>query len=67
MFAKLDVKGEIADPLFEHLTSEQKGTLKENIKWNFTKFLIDKEGNAAKQYAPQISPEKMEEDIKKIL
>lgn len=67
MYAKVDVKGETAEPLFKYLTSEQKGILTEGIKWNFTKFLIDKEGNVVKRYAPQTSPKKMEEDIKKIL
>lgn len=67
MYAKVDVKGETAEPLFKYLTSEQKGILTEGIKWNFTKFLIDKEGNVVKRYAPQTSPKKMEEDIKEIL
>jgi glutathione peroxidase len=67
MFAKIDVKGEHADPLFKYLSSSKKGLLTEEIKWNFTKFLIDREGNIVKRYAPQTSPEKMEEDIQKIL
>ena len=67
MFAKVDVKGSNADPLFKYLTSAQKGLLTEGIKWNFTKFLVDREGNVVKRYAPQTSPEKMEEDVKKLL
>lgn len=67
MFAKIDVKGEHADPLFKYLSSFKEGLLTEEIKWNFTKFLIDREGNIVKRYAPQTSPEKMEEDIQKIL
>lgn len=67
MFAKVDVKGENADPLFKYLVSEKKGMLTEGIKWNFTKFLIDREGNVIKRYAPQTSPLEMEEDIKKLL
>lgn len=67
MFAKVDVKGKHADPLFEYLTSSQKGLLTEGIKWNFTKFLVDKEGNVVKRYAPQTSPRKIEEDLLTIL
>ena len=67
MFAKIDVKGNTADPLFKYLASAQKGLLTEGIKWNFTKFLIDREGNVVKRYAPQTSPKKMEEDIKELL
>lgn len=67
MYAKIDVKGETADPLFKYLVSEQKGMLTEGIKWNFTKFLIDREGNVVKRYAPQTPPSKMEEDVRKLL
>ncbi len=67
MYAKVDVKGDTADPLFKYLTSEQKGMLTEDIKWNFTKFLIDREGNVVKRYAPQTSPIKMEKDIQNLL
>lgn len=63
MFAKVDVKGTGADPLFQHLVSEKKGLLSEGIKWNFTKFLVDREGNVVKRYAPQTSPSKIEEDL----
>ncbi|TWT23883.1 glutathione peroxidase [Planomicrobium sp. CPCC 101110] len=67
MFAKVDVKGNTADPLFKYLSSAQKGLLTEGIKWNFTKFLIDREGNVVKRFAPQTSPRKMEEDVQKLL
>lgn len=67
MFAKVDVKGDEADPLFKHLVSEKKGLLSEGIKWNFTKFLVDREGNVVKRYAPQTSPAKIEEDLVKYL
>ncbi|WP_313894886.1 glutathione peroxidase [Psychrobacillus sp.] len=67
MFAKIDVKGENAHPLFQYLISQKKGLLSDSIKWNFTKFLIDKEGNIIERYAPQTSPTKMEKEIKKIL
>lgn len=67
MFAKVDVKGDHAEPLFQHLVSEKKGLLSEGIKWNFTKFLVDREGNVVKRYAPQTSPAKIEEDLIKYL
>lgn len=67
MFAKVDVKGDQAEPLFKHLVSEKKGLLSEGIKWNFTKFLVDREGNVVKRYAPQTSPAKIEEDLVKYL
>lgn len=67
MFAKVDVKGKNADPLFKYLTSEKKGLLNEEIKWNFTKFLINRNGEVIKRYAPQTNPKKMEADIQKLL
>jgi glutathione peroxidase len=60
MFAKLEVNGEHADPLYQWLKSEGKGVLgSESIKWNFTKFLIDAEGQVVKRYASTDSPEKI--------
>lgn len=67
MFEKIDVKGENSSPLFKFLVSEKKGLLTESIKWNFTKFLIDKNGNVVARYAPQTSPSKIENDIKTLL
>ncbi|MGG0666124.1 glutathione peroxidase [Viridibacillus arvi] len=67
MFAKVDVKGDNADPLFKYLVSEKKGLLTEGIKWNFTKFLINKEGKVVARYAPQTSPAKIENDLKSAL
>lgn len=67
IFAKVDVNGEDAHPLFVHLTTEKKGMLSKKIKWNFTKFLVDRNGQVVERYAPQTSPEKIEEDVKKIL
>lgn len=67
MMAKIDVNGDSADPLFDHLTSEQKGMLSKKIKWNFTKFLVDRNGNVVERYAPQTAPEKLAEDVKKVL
>lgn len=67
VYAKVDVKGDHADPLFRYLTSQQKGMLTEAIKWNFTKFLVDRDGNVVKRFAPQTPPSNMEEDVKKLL
>lgn len=67
IYAKVDVKGDNAAPLFRFLTAQKRGLMTETIKWNFTKFLIDREGNVIKRYAPQTSPKKMEEDVKKLL
>ncbi|AIF42344.1 glutathione peroxidase [Virgibacillus sp. SK37] len=67
MFSKVDVKGEHAHPLFSYLTEEAKGMLTKQIKWNFTKFLIDRNGNVIKRFAPQTKPESLEQDIEEIL
>lgn len=67
MFGKIDVNGENAHPLYRYLTSEAKGKMNNKIKWNFTKFLIDSEGNVIKRFAPVIKPMKIEEDIKALL
>lgn len=67
MFAKFDVKGSQAEPLFTYLTSQKKGMLTEGIKWNFTKFLIDRKGNVVEWFAPQTSPFKMKEAINEII
>ena len=67
MFQKIDVNGDNEHPLYTFLKSEQKGTLSSKIKWNFTKFLIDREGNVVGRYAPTFAPEKMEKDIVALL
>ncbi|WOV83060.1 glutathione peroxidase [Sporosarcina jeotgali] len=67
VFAKVDVNGDHADPLFTHLTSEKKGMLSKKIKWNFTKFLVDRDGKVVNRYAPQTAPEKLAEDVEKLL
>ncbi|UXR77469.1 glutathione peroxidase [Staphylococcus sp. IVB6227] len=67
MHEKIDVNGENAHPLFEHLKKQQSGILGENIKWNFTKFLIDRNGEVVHRYSPQKTPEKLKSDIEKIL
>jgi glutathione peroxidase len=68
MFAKIDVNGGHAHPLFQYLTQARPGILgTEAIKWNFTKFLIDRNGEPVARYAPQTKPEELEEPIKKLL
>lgn len=68
VFAKVDVNGSNAHPLFEYLKKEAKGALgSEAIKWNFTKFLVDRDGRVVKRYAPQTSPESIREDIEACL
>ena len=64
---KIDVNGENAHPLFTFLKKQKKGISSDNIKWNFTKFLIDREGQVVERYAPTTIPSKIEEDIKKLL
>ncbi|MFA7435223.1 MAG: glutathione peroxidase [Bacilli bacterium] len=66
-FKKIDVNGENESPLFTFLKTQKGGILGDNIKWNFTKFLIDKNGNVINRYAPMINPEKIESDIEKLL
>lgn len=68
MFAKVDVKGPEAHAIFRYLTREAKGILgSENIKWNFTKFLVGRDGKVLNRYAPTTKPESLEEDIEKAL
>ncbi|MFD1955011.1 glutathione peroxidase [Paenibacillus thailandensis] len=68
LFAKIDVNGASAHPLFKHLANEAPGLLgTKQIKWNFTKFLVDRNGRVVKRYAPADTPEKIEADIEKLL
>lgn len=67
MFEKIDVNGENAHPIYKYLKSEAKGVLSKEIKWNFTKFLVDSNGNVISRYAPITSPEKIKKDIEKLL
>lgn len=67
MFEKIDVNGKNAHPLYQYLKNESKGLLSKEIKWNFTKFLIDDQGNVVKRYAPTVSPLKIKNDIEDIL
>ncbi|AVR01042.1 glutathione peroxidase [Oceanobacillus iheyensis] len=60
MFSKVDVKGKNAHPLFSYLTEEAKGLLTKQIKWNFTKFLVGKDGQVIDRFAPQTKPEELE-------
>ncbi len=64
LFAKIDVNGAQEAPLYTYLKREKKGLLGRDIKWNFTKFLIGKDGTVLKRYAPQVAPEKLTDDIK---
>lgn len=66
-FSKIEVKGKNQAPIYKYLTENQGGILGSEIKWNFTKFLVDRDGNIIKRYAPSTKPEKIEADIKKIL
>ena len=68
MFAKIDVNGERTHPLYKHLKSEKPGLLgTEAIKWNFTKFLVGRDGTVLKRYAPTDTPESMRADIEQAL
>lgn len=67
MFQKIDVNGPNEHPLYKFLKETAKGTLGNKIKWNFTKFLLDKEGNVIKRYAPSTTPDKIKSDIEKLL
>ncbi|MDN7047791.1 glutathione peroxidase [Lactiplantibacillus plantarum] len=62
-----DVNGKDALPLFTYLTKEAPGTLGASIKWNFTKFLVDRDGNVVKRYAPKTNPLKMTDEIESVL
>lgn len=66
-FAKIEVNGPNESPLYTYLKSQQKGVLSSNIKWNFTKFLVDKNGNVVARFAPTDKPEKLDADIEKLL
>lgn len=66
-FAKIDVNGKDADPLYVYLKEHANSMLGKDIKWNFTKFLIDKEGKAIKRYSPTTEPEKLKGKIDDLL
>ncbi|RZM32844.1 MAG: glutathione peroxidase [Sphingomonas sp.] len=68
VFAKVDVNGTGADPLFERLKSDAPGVLgSKAIKWNFTKFLVGRDGEVVDRYAPTTKPEDIRKDIEKLL
>ena len=67
IFAKVDVNGSNAHPIFKYLKSELRGLLGGKIKWNFTKFVIDKTGMPVKRFAPTTTPSSMASYIEKIL
>jgi glutathione peroxidase len=68
MFAKIEVNGESAHPLYKYLKRVKPGVLgTEAIKWNFTKFLVDKQGGVLERYAPAQAPEAIEKDVERVL
>jgi glutathione peroxidase len=67
LFSKIEVNGPDAHPVFEYLRSEKGGLLGNKIKWNFTKFLVGKDGRVIDRYAPTTKPEKLSGDIEKAL
>ncbi|MCH5242041.1 MAG: glutathione peroxidase [Muribaculaceae bacterium] len=66
-FKKIDVNGDNAAPLYKWLKKEKGGILGNAIKWNFTKFLVDRNGNVIDRYSPTTSPVKIEDKIKELL
>lgn len=67
MFSKIDVNGDNAHPIYKYLKSELGGVLGSKIKWNFTKFLVDQEGNPVKRFAPTTKPEKIDKYLQSVL
>lgn len=68
MFSKIDVNGENTHPLYKYLKEKSSGFLgTSSIKWNFTKFLVGKDGKVIQRYAPSTKPKEIEKDIKKLL
>ena len=68
MFAKVEVNGDNTHPLYQHLKAEAPGLLgSKAIKWNFTKFLVDRKGEVVRRYAPNDTPEDIQKDVEKLL
>jgi len=67
MFEKLDVNGPNAHPLYNYLKGEKSGLLGASIKWNFTKFLVDRAGNVVARHAPTTKPESLKKEIEALL
>ena len=66
-FAKIKVNGEGEEPLYIWLKSQKSGVLGSKIKWNFTKFLIDRNGNVVERFAPTVTPAKLDSEVAKLL
>jgi glutathione peroxidase len=67
MFAKIDVNGDNAHPLYQHLKREKSGLLGSSIKWNFTKFVVDRTGRVVARHAPTSKPEGLTKEIEALL
>lgn len=67
LFQKIDVKGPTVHPLYQYLTKEKKGFFTAPIKWNFTKFLVDRQGKVIKRYAPITPPKNIEKDVNQLI
>ncbi len=68
MFAKIEVNGPGADPIYQELTAEQRGLFgSRRIKWNFTKFLVDRKGRAVRRFGPQVKPQNLQTAIERLL
>ena len=67
MFEKIEVNGENAHPLYKYLKEQKHGLINKEIKWNFAKFLIDRDGNVVKRFAPTTVPDKIKADVEKYL
>lgn len=67
VMAKIDVNGDDADPIFKHLKKEKTGLLGSAIKWNFTKFLVDRDGKVVSRHAPTTKPEQLRKEIEELL
>jgi len=67
VMAKIEVNGANAHPLYNYLRAQKKGILGSNIKWNFTKFLVDQNGEVLKRYGPTVSPKEIGDEVEKLL
>lgn len=66
-FAKIDVNGNQEEPLYTYLKSQKSGVMGSKIKWNFTKFLVDKEGNVVERFSPTTEPKTIDAKIENLL
>lgn len=66
-FSKIDVNGDNEEPLYTYLKSQKKGIGSSKIKWNFTKFLVDRDGNVIDRFSSQTTPEKIDKKVKDVL